>query len=175
MIDGIGLLSFKRHRCQTFNAVTDKSNNNSTTLTSSVNLGSSNSNNKANVSNVTKFPEVTTNPPMLSETSVENALSKSTTTTEELFSQYVSSNTPSPISKVSVQYWLWIGPQPITAEKYNMTVEVPFNSTFYQVMQKAAEKAPIFEYVFVYKNFSFYYYMTERIVNKSCEFQHKYV
>lgn len=39
---------------------------------------------------------------------------------------------------VNVTYWLWIGPDPGTAEKHNMTLRIETNATFYAVMQKAA-------------------------------------
>jgi hypothetical protein len=46
---------------------------------------------------------------------------------------------------VRVRYWLWIGPNPSSAQRYNLTVQVPVNSTFFFVMQRAAELASDFE------------------------------
>lgn len=43
-----------------------------------------------------------------------------------------------PKHDVNVTYWLWIGPDPATAEKHNMTLRIETNATFYAVMQKAA-------------------------------------
>jgi len=56
---------------------------------------------------------------------------------------------PSPTAEtpqfVNVSYWLWIGPDPVTAEKHNITFPVPMNSTFFYVMQRAAELDSDFE------------------------------
>ncbi|CAL8115682.1 unnamed protein product [Orchesella dallaii] len=43
-----------------------------------------------------------------------------------------------PNHDVNVTYWLWIGPDPVSADKHNMTVRIEANATFYAVMQKAA-------------------------------------
>lgn len=46
---------------------------------------------------------------------------------------------------VNIRYWLWIGPHPITAVKHNLTLQVPVNTTFFSVMQRAAELASEYE------------------------------
>lgn len=45
---------------------------------------------------------------------------------------------PTTPKHVNVTYWLWIGPDPASAEKHNMTVRIETNATFYAVMQRAA-------------------------------------
>ncbi|CAG7836246.1 unnamed protein product [Allacma fusca] len=46
----------------------------------------------------------------------------------------------------SVKYWIWIGPTPLTAQIYNISLSVPVNTTFFAVMRRAAELDPNFEF-----------------------------
>jgi hypothetical protein len=46
---------------------------------------------------------------------------------------------------LSVKYFLWIGPEPPTAEKHNLTIQVAPNTTFFRIMQRAAELDSAYE------------------------------
>lgn len=76
------------------------------------------------------------------DTDAQQTDSLKTTTISTIFNRF-GSITKS--KSVSVRYWLWIGPDPLTADRYNQTVSVPTNNTFFSVMQRAAELAPEFQ------------------------------
>lgn len=46
---------------------------------------------------------------------------------------------------IVIKYWLWIGNDPLTAVKHNLTVHVPYNSTFFHMMLQAAQDSEAFE------------------------------
>lgn len=47
--------------------------------------------------------------------------------------------------EIRVKYWLWIGNEPLTADKHNLTVHVPINSTFFHLMLQAAQMSEAYE------------------------------
>jgi len=46
---------------------------------------------------------------------------------------------------LSIKYSLWIGGDPATVETHNLTLSVPANTSFFHVMQRAAELDPTFQ------------------------------
>ena len=158
LLNGIGLLNLKRGRCSDFIERPKSTTNNNYQLADVTMYGS-----QQQQTSYTVIPAngqtllLASNNANSGFTNSKNILHPNTeskvneTQKETGVNTITKNNRPlltvsSPLGEMAtIKYWIWIGPEPSTAEKYNLTLQVPVNETFFNVMRRAAELSPSFE------------------------------
>ena len=155
LLNGSGLLDLKRHRCTTYtyhpfdslSPITEGAPKDTTTTNSTTAHTPTSPNQLSNTESVKgPTPSESVSPPQSQDTT-DNSLVETTGLVDEkevTTGRGAASLTPDS-SLVTVKYFLWIGPDPPTAEKHNLTIQVSTNTTFFRIMQRAAELDSAYE------------------------------